>query len=91
MYELRVWVLTGDQLKKLKSIDVHKLQKELQEEKEKNSDLKEKLKRKQKAQSSKLQRFIEFLQLLLLILSSWGLEDTSINVYYRNNSLVNMK
>lgn len=45
-----------DQLKKLKSIDVHKLQKELQEEKEKNSDLKEKLKRKQKAQSSKLQR-----------------------------------
>ncbi|XP_068759014.1 GRAM domain-containing protein 4-like [Montipora capricornis] len=44
------------QLKKLKATDVNKLQKELREEKEKNTELKEKLKQRQKAQNSKLQR-----------------------------------
>lgn len=46
----------GTQLKKLKAVDVGKLQKELQEERDKNHELKEKLKQKQKAFNSKLQR-----------------------------------
>lgn len=44
------------QLEKLKAINVEKLQKELQEEREKNFELKEKLRQKQKSVSSKLQR-----------------------------------
>ena len=50
-------VLLGTQLEKLKAINVEKLQKELQEEREKNLELKEKLRQKQKSVSSKLQRY----------------------------------
>ena len=50
-------VLLGTQLEKLKAINVEKLQKELQEEREKNFELKEKLRQKQKSVSSKLQRY----------------------------------
>ncbi|KAL9959274.1 hypothetical protein ACROYT_G032584 [Oculina patagonica] len=44
------------QVEKLKAVDVDKLQKELQEEKAKNNELKEKLKQKHKSSTSKLQR-----------------------------------
>ena len=50
-------VLLGTQLEKLKAINVEKLQKQLQEEREKNFELKEKLRQKQKSVSSKLQRY----------------------------------
>ena len=50
-------MLLGTQLEKLKAINVEKLQKELQEEREKNFELKEKLRQKQKSVSSKLQRY----------------------------------
>nr|XP_058960908.1 GRAM domain-containing protein 4-like isoform X1 [Pocillopora verrucosa] len=44
------------QLEKLKAVDVQKLQKEIQEERAKNNELREKLKQKQKSSSSKLHR-----------------------------------
>lgn len=50
-------MFVGSQLEKLKALDIDKLQKELQEEKAKNNDLREKLKQKQKSSTSKLQRY----------------------------------
>ncbi|KAJ7377647.1 GRAM domain-containing protein 4 [Desmophyllum pertusum] len=46
----------SSQLKKLQAVDVDKLKKELEDEKARNNELKEKLKQKQKSSSSKLQR-----------------------------------
>ena len=46
-------------MKKLKAVDVEKLQRELQEEREKNIELKEKLKQKHKSLSSKLHRYVK--------------------------------
>ena len=53
--------LLGCQLKKLKTTDVEKLQKDLHKLQEENRELKEKLKQQKKVSSSKLQRYFNLL------------------------------